>query len=60
MEEKNITLTIDNKLHKLVHSSKVCFCSNCSLSDFCNNTPSSTCPAHGLGGAFFVELKVEK
>lgn len=59
MEQKNITLTIDNKIHKLVHS-KVRSCSNCSLHDFCDNLSLSPCPAHGLGGAFFVELKVEK
>ena len=60
MEQKNITITIDDKIHKLVHGSKVCFCSNCSLYNFCDNLPGTPCPARGLGGKYFVELKVEK
>ena len=60
MKQKNITITIDDKIHKLVYSSKFCFCPNCSLHDFCNNLLVSPCPAHGLGGKYFVELKVEK
>jgi hypothetical protein len=59
MKQKNITITIDDKIYKLVHDSKFCFCPNCSLRDFCNLLV-APCPAHGLGGKYFVELKVEK
>lgn len=55
-----ITITIDDKIYKLVHSSKVYFCPECSLHDFCKNLLVAPCPAHGLGGKYFVELKVEK
>jgi glyoxylate utilization-related uncharacterized protein len=60
MKQKNITITIDGKMHKLMNGSKFCFCPNCSLHDFCNNLLVAPCPAHGLGGEYFVELKVEK
>ena len=58
MKKRNITITIDGKMHKLMNGSVPC--SNCSLHDFCNNLLISPCPAHGLGGKYFVELKVEK
>lgn len=53
---KDITLTIDGKMHKLM---KGCgHCGKCSLYGFCE--PLNPCPAFGLGGEYFVELKVEK
>lgn len=61
MEQKDITLTIDGKMHKLVDGGV--FCIKCSLYNFCNNNTdniSAVCPAIGLGGGHFVELKVEK
>ena len=58
MEQKDITLTIDGKMHKLVDD-RLVPCSNCSLHDLCGNTLKS-CPAITLGGEYFVELKVEK
>ena len=54
----NITRTIDNKIHKLMYSG-LARCYKCSLYDFCHSII-SLCPADILGGAFFVELKVEK
>ena len=55
----NITLTIDGKIHKLMYSG-FARCYKCSLHDFCSNTSLFLCPAIGLGGDYFVELKVEK
>lgn len=55
MEQKDITLTIDNKIHKLMYGEPVP-CYNCSLHQFCGRD----CPALVLGGDYFVELKVEK
>ena len=59
---KDITLTIDGKMHKLMDGCEPCVkCSSqCSLHDFCSNTSLFLCPAIGLGGEYFVELKVEK
>lgn len=57
--EHNITVTIDDKIYKLVYSNRHVSCHNCSLYMFCNNT-SPFCPAVGLGGEYFVELKIEK
>jgi hypothetical protein len=57
MKQKNITLTIDGKMHKLVND--IVPCTNCSLIDFCRSKK-GLCPAIGLGGEYFVELKVEK
>ena len=54
----NITLTIDNKIHKLMYSG-LARCYKCSLHDFCGNS-SKACPAFVLDGGYFVELKVEK
>lgn len=59
MEQKNITLTIDGKIHKLMDSHKLIPCSNCSLNDLCHSKI-SLCPAETFGGEYFVELKVEK
>ena len=58
MEQKNITLTIDNKLHKLTDFYQPC--EECSLHDDCIGTSFVRCPAIALGGESFVELKVEK
>ena len=58
MEQKNITLTIDGKMHKLMDGG-LARCYKCSLYDFCSNS-SKACPAFVLDGAYFVELKVEK
>ena len=58
MEQKNITLTIDNKIHKLMDGCELC--EKCSLHDNCTNTSFIRCPAITLGGNYFVELKVEK
>lgn len=55
---KDITLTIDGKMHKLMESGLVP-CTNCSLYQFCGGKLSA-CPAAALGGESFVELKVEK
>jgi hypothetical protein len=56
---KNITITIDDKIHKLTDD--LVFCSECSLYHFCKKLGhSAPCPASGLGGESFVELKVEK
>ena len=54
----NITLTIDGKMHKLMKGCELC--NKCSLHGFCSNTLLNLCPAIALGGAYFVELKVEK
>ena len=60
MEQKDITLTIDNKIHKLIYSG-LARCYKCSLHDFCFcGNSSKACPAFVLGGKYFVELKVEK
>ena len=60
MEQKNITLTIDGKMHKLVDD-VFALCPICSLYKFCKKLGcSAPCPAIGLGGEYFVELKVEK
>jgi hypothetical protein len=59
MEQKNITITINGKMHKLMEGGIVP-CSNCSLHDFCDNLLGSPCPAHGLGGGYFVKLEIEK
>lgn len=56
--EHNITITIDDKIHKLTNIPKSC--EECSLHDFCTNTLLNICPAIGFGGGSFVELKVEK
>jgi hypothetical protein len=56
--KKDITLTIDGKMHKLMDDGLVP-CPKCSLHDFCGYTLKA-CPAIGLGGEYFVELKVEK
>lgn len=58
MEQKDITITIDNKIHKLMYSG-LARCYTCSLHDFCGNS-SKACPAFVLDGKYFVELKVEK
>jgi hypothetical protein len=55
----NITLTIDDKIHKLVHSDKLLPCTSCSLYSLCKELRLPT-PCVGLGGEYFVELKVEK
>ena len=57
----NITLTINDKIHKLVHTNELTPCSNCSIYKFCKEVGISVpCPATGLGGEYFVELKIEK
>lgn len=58
---KDITITIDGKIHKLMDGNEPCYkCSSqCSLQDSCGSL-SSICPAIALGGDYFVELKVEK
>ena len=56
---KDITLTIDGKIHKLLTNDRLVPCSNCSLNDLCHSKISN-CPADILGGEYFVELKVEK
>ena len=58
MEQKNITITINGKMHKLMEGGIVP-CPNCSLYHFCGGKLSA-CPAVALGGNYFVELKVEK
>jgi hypothetical protein len=58
--EHNITITIDDKIHKLIYSDKVITCPNCSLHAFCNNNRLQDCPAVTLGGEYFVKFKVEK
>jgi len=59
MEQKNITITIDDKIYKLTDD--FLLCSECSLYHFCKKSGNSyPCPAHGLGGESFVEIKVEK
>jgi hypothetical protein len=58
MEQKDITLTIDGKMHKLVYGA-LAPCSNCSLYKLCGGKLAA-CPAVVLGGDHFVELKVEK
>jgi hypothetical protein len=55
---KDITLTIDGKMHKLMEGGLVP-CYKCSLHQFCGDSLKD-CPAMGLGGEYFVELKVEK
>lgn len=61
MEQKNITITIDDKIHKLVYTDKLIVCAKCSLYHFCKElSVSIPCPANGLGGEYFIELKVEK
>ena len=55
---KDITLTIDGKIHKLMYD-RLVRCYKCSLHDFCGNRL-NPCPAITLGGEYFVELKVEK
>ena len=58
---KDITITINGKMHKLMEGCT--FCNKCSLDNFCDNNTddiSAICPAVGLGGEYFVELKVEK
>lgn len=57
MEQKNITITIDGKMHKLMERGLVS-CPECSLYYFCGRQ--FPCPAVALGGDHFVELKVEK
>jgi hypothetical protein len=57
MEQKDITLTIDGKMHKLVYW--LAPCPNCSLYKLCGGKLTA-CPAAVLGGECFVELKVEK
>lgn len=57
MEQKDITLTIDGKMHKLMYG--LAPCTDCSLYQFCGGKLSA-CPAAALGGEYFVELKVEK
>lgn len=57
MEQKNITLTIDDKIHKLTDD--LISCNECSLHDFCKYKQWYCC-AGALGGKSFVELKVEK
>ena len=56
MEQKDITLTIDGKMHKLMKGYELC--NKCSLYHFCGKL--QPCPAFALGGDYFVELKVEK
>lgn len=56
---KDITLTIDGKIHKLMDGCEFILCYDCSLQDFCFNNLSQ-CLAVELGGEYFVELKVEK
>lgn len=55
---KDITITIDGKMHKLMDDGLVP-CPKCSLHDFCGYTLKA-CPAVELGGEYFAELKVEK
>lgn len=55
---KDITLTIDGKIHKLMDDGIV-LCDECSLYHFCEERQ-NPCPAFALGGDSFVELKVEK
>lgn len=55
--KKDITLTIDGKMHKLMDG--LAPCPNCSLYKFCGGKIAA-CLAAGLGGDYFVELKVEK
>ena len=54
---KDITLTINGKMHKLMDGCELC--DKCSLQDSCSGM-SGLCPAIALGGDYFVELKVEK
>lgn len=50
MKQKNIILTIDGKIHKLMDYCESC--DKCSLYYFCGlQIP---CPAFALGGAFFL------
>lgn len=59
MEQKDITLTINDKVHKLVDD--LLLCKECSLYHFCRKIGLlSPCPAAALGGEGFVELKIEK
>jgi hypothetical protein len=58
MEQKDITLTIDGKMHKLMDD-RLVPCPNCSLYKLCGGKLVA-CPAVVLGGDHFVELKVEK
>lgn len=56
---KDITLTIDDKIHKLMRGLEVC--DKCSLYYFCEKLEVSVpCPAVGLGGDYFVKLEIEK
>jgi hypothetical protein len=57
MEQKDITITINGKMHKLMDGCEPC--KKCSLLDFCFDNLSQ-CLAVELGGKYFVELKVEK
>ena len=57
MKKRNITITIDGKMHKLMNGSVPC--SNCSLHDFCDGKLTA-CPAAALGGEYFVKLEIEK
>lgn len=54
---KDITITIDGKIHKLMDGCEPC--EKCSLKDSCSSM-SRLCSAIALGGSYFVELKVEK
>ena len=57
--EHNITITIDDKIHKLINDYIIC--KDCSLYHFCRKLGlPAPCPATGLGGEGFVELKIEK
>lgn len=58
MNKKDITLTIDGKIHKLMDGD-ITPCDDCSLHNSCSSM-SGLCPAIALGGDYFVELKVEK
>ena len=53
---KDITLTIDDKIHKLTDIPKSC--EECSLHDVCKYKL-YYCSAGALGGKSFVELKVK-
>lgn len=57
--EDDITVTINGKIHKLIYSDNILPCRNCSLYSTCRKLKLPT-PCVGLGGSFFVELKIEK
>lgn len=56
----NITITIDDEIHKLIYTNEPTPCGSCSFYKFCKELISRPCPANGLGGEYFVELKIEK